>query len=76
MSSPKGNTTCVWFTEARTAGVAVLPDDPAVAARRVDVELLANQVAEAGRVQVGAGADDTVTGEAADLPGNIGQDVH
>lgn len=60
----------------RTTGVPVLADDPAVAAGRVDVELLSHQVAEAGRVQVGAGADDAVTGEAAQLPRHVRQDVH
>lgn len=59
-----------------TAGVSVLADDPAVAAGRVEVELLAHEVAETGRVQVGAGADDTVAREAAQLPGHVGQDVH
>lgn len=54
----------------------MLADDPAVAAGRVDVELLAHEVAETGRVQVGAGADDTVAREAAQLPGHVGQDVH
>lgn len=54
----------------------MLADDPAVAAGRVEVELLAHEVAETGRVQVGAGADDTVAREAAQLPGHVGQDVH
>lgn len=54
----------------------MLADDPAVAAGGVEVKLLCHEVAETGRVQVGAGADDAVTGEAAQLPGYVGQDVH
>lgn len=54
----------------------MLADDPAMAAGGVKAELLSHEVAETGRVQVGAGAYDTVTGEAAQLPGYIGQDVH
>lgn len=54
----------------------MLADDPAVAAGWVEVELLAHEVAETGRVQVGAGADDAVAREAAQLPGHVGQDVH
>lgn len=66
------------FREAggqHTAGVAVLANDPAVAAGRVEVELFAHEVAETGRVQVGAGADDAVAREAAQLPGHVGQNV-
>jgi len=51
-------------------------DDPGVAAGRVEVELLSNEVAETGGVQVGARANDAVTGETTQLPGHIGQDVH
>lgn len=54
----------------------MLPDDPAMAARRVEVELLSHEVAETGGIQVGAGADDTVTWETAQLPGHVCQDVH
>lgn len=54
----------------------MLPNDPAVAAGRVEVQLLSHDVAETGRVQVGTRADDAVTGQAAQLPGHIGQDVH
>lgn len=54
----------------------MLADDPAVAAGGVDVELLSHEVAETRGVQVGAGADDAVTGETAQLPGHVGQDVH
>ncbi len=54
----------------------MLSDDPAVAAGRVEVELLSHEVAETGRVQVGARANDAVTGETAQLPGHVGQDVH
>lgn len=54
----------------------MLSDDPAMAAGGVEVELLSHEVAETGRVQVGAGADDAVTGETTQLPGHVGQDVH
>lgn len=54
----------------------MLSDYPAVAARRVEVELLSHEVAETGGVQVGAGADDAVAGETAQLPGHVGQNVH
>lgn len=54
----------------------MLPDDPAMAARRVEVELLSHEVAETGGIQVGARADDTVTRETAQLPGHVCQDVH
>ena len=59
-----------------TTRVAVLPHDPAVAAGRVQVQLLAHQVAEAGGVQVGAGANHAVARETAQLPRHVGQDVH
>lgn len=59
-----------------TAGVSMLSNDPAMTARGVEVELLSHQVAETGRVQVGARADDAVTWEAAQFPCHIGQDVH
>ena len=54
----------------------MLSDDPAMAGGRVDVQFLSHQVAETGRVQVGAGANDTVAWETAQLPGDVGQDVH
>ena len=50
--------------------------DPAVEAAGVDPELLGHQEAEACRVQVGAAADDTVLGEAAQFPGDISQHVN
>lgn len=60
----------------RTTRVSVLSNDPAVAAGRVKMELLSHDVAETGRVQVGARANDAVTGETTQLPCHIGQDVH
>lgn len=54
----------------------MLSDDPAVAAGRMEVEFLSHEVAKTGRVQVGARANDAVTGETTQLPGHIGQDVH
>lgn len=59
-----------------TAGVAVLPQDPAIEAAGVDPQLVGHQEAESGRVQVGAAADDAVLGEAAQLPGHVGQHVN
>lgn len=59
-----------------TAWVSVLSNDPAVATAGVQVELLSHQVAETGRVQVGAAADDAVLGQTAQLPGYVGQDIH
>lgn len=59
-----------------TTRVSVLSNDPAVAAGRVKMELLSHDVAETGRVQVGARANDAVTGETTQLPCHIGQDVH
>lgn len=53
----------------------MLSDDPAMAAGRVEVELLSHDVTETSGVQVSAGANDAVTGETAQLPGHIGQDV-
>lgn len=66
----------IFKSEAHTAGVAMLPDDPAVTARRMQVELLSHNVAETSRVEVCAGANHTMTGEATQFPGNVGQDVH
>lgn len=59
-----------------TAGVSVLPQDPAVEAAGVDAQFVGDQEAEAGRVQVGAAADDAVLGKAAELPGHVGQHVN
>jgi len=58
-----------------TARVSVLPDDPAMAGRRGDVEALRQQEAKAGRVQVGSRADDAVRREARQLPRHVGEDV-
>lgn len=54
----------------------MLSDDPTMAARRMQVEFLSHDVAETSRVEVSARANHTVTGEATQFPGNIGQDVH
>lgn len=54
----------------------MLSNDPAVATGGVKVQLLAHKVAETTGVQVGAGTDDAVTGETAQLPGHVGQDVN
>ena len=55
--------------------VAMLADDPAVAAWRSDAQLLADKVSQTSRVQVGATADDSVGWQAAELPSDVGQDV-
>lgn len=54
----------------------MLSNDPAVTARRVEVELLCHDVAETCRVQVGTRANDAMTGETTQLPCHISQDVH
>ena len=41
----------------------------------VDVEVVGDEEAEAGGVEIGAGADDAVGGEAGELPGDVGEDV-
>lgn len=53
----------------------MLAQDPAVEAAGVDPQLVGHQEAEPSRVQVGAAADDAVLGEAAQLPGHVGQHV-
>lgn len=58
-----------------TAGVSVLAQHPAIEGAGVDAETFGHQVTEAGGVQVGAAADDTVLGQAAQLPGDVGQHV-
>lgn len=54
----------------------MLSQDVAVEAAGVDAQPLGHHVAEAGGVQVGAAAEDAVLGEAAELPGHVGHDVH
>ncbi len=51
-------------------------NDPTVAARWVDAQLLSHQITETTRVQVCATANDTVPGQTAQLPGHVGQDVN
>lgn len=59
-----------------TAGISVLSHDPSVAAQGVDAQPLSHEVAETGRVQIAATANNAVFGEATDLPGHIGQNIH
>lgn len=59
-----------------TAGVSMLSDNPTMAARWVNAQLLSHQVTETSRVQVCATADHTVPGQTAQLPGYVGQDVN
>lgn len=49
---------------------------PAVETAGVNPQTLGHQVTEAGRVQVGSAADDPMFGQAAQLPGDVGQNVH
>lgn len=39
-------------------------------------QTLGHQETESGRVQVGAGANDTALGQTRQLPGHISQDIH
>lgn len=59
-----------------TARVSMFSNNPTVAARWVNAQLLSHQVTETSRVQVCAAADDTVPGQTAQLPGHVGQDVN
>lgn len=54
----------------------MLSDDPSVAAQGVDAQPFSHEVAETGRVQITATTNNTVFGEATDLPGHIGQNIH
>lgn len=54
----------------------MLSNNPAMAAGRVELQLLAHNVTEPSRVQVGATADHAVLGQTAQLPGHIGQNIH
>lgn len=54
----------------------MLSDDPSVAAQGVDAQPFSHEVAETGRVQIAATTNNTVFGEATDLPGHIGQNIH
>lgn len=59
-----------------TAGVSVFAQHPAVEGAGVDAQALSHQVTEASGVQVGAAANDAVFGQAAQLPGHIGQHIN
>lgn len=50
-------------------------DDPSVHAVGGDAETLGEQEPESRRVQVGAGADDSVLGQTTHLPGHVGENV-
>lgn len=54
----------------------MLSKHPAIKWTGMDAKALGHQVAEAGRVQVSATANDTVLGQATQFPGHIGQHVH
>lgn len=54
----------------------MLANDESVARGGSHSELLGHQEAESRGVQVGAGADDTVLGQPAELPGHVSQHVH
>lgn len=71
-----------WFSVDRgitlklTTGVSVLSQDVTVEAAGMDTQFLRHGVTEAGGVQVGAAANDTVLWKATQFPGNIGQNIH
>lgn len=50
-------------------------DDPAVAWSRSDIQTLWHQKSKPWWIQIGAGADDTILGQTAQLPRNICQDI-
>ena len=54
----------------------MLSDDVAVDAIWRNLQLLADEKAEPGRVKIGATAKDSVLWQAAELPSHVGQDVH
>lgn len=54
----------------------MLANNPPVAAGWVQAQFLTHQVAEPGRVQVGATTNHTVPGKATQLPCHIGQDIN
>lgn len=47
-----------------------------MAGSRGNTQTLRHQETESGRVQVGAGANDTALGQTGQLPGDIGEDIH
>lgn len=55
-----------------TAGVTMLSQHPAIKGAGMNAEAFSHQVAEAGRVQICAAADDTVLGQTAQFPGHVG----
>ncbi|KAI1232564.1 hypothetical protein IHE44_0006392 [Lamprotornis superbus] len=59
-----------------TTGISMLSNDPSMAAQGVDAQPFSHEVAETGRVQIAATTNNTVFGEATDLPGHIGQNIH
>ncbi len=66
----------MWSLCVPTTGISVLSQHPAVKGAGMDAEPFGHQVAEAGRIQVGAAADDAVLGQTAQFPGYIGQHVN
>lgn len=67
-----------YFTQVytHTTGVSMFSQDPAVEAAGMDAQFVSDQEAEAGGVQVGAAADDTVHGKAAQFPGHVSQHIN
>lgn len=49
---------------------------PAIETAGVNPQTLGHQVTEASGVQVGPAADDPVFGQTAQLPGDVGHNVH
>lgn len=53
-----------------------LTNDPSVAGGGGNGQTLGHQETESGRIQVGAGANDTALGQTRQLPGDISQDIY
>lgn len=54
----------------------MLSDNPSMAAARSDLKTLGKQEAEAGRVEVGAGAEDALLRQSRELPRDVREHVH
>lgn len=53
----------------------MLTDNPAVARGWGNSQSLRHKETEPRRIQVGSGTDDTVLGQAGELPGHVGEDI-
>lgn len=59
-----------------TAGVSMFSQYTAVETAGVNPQTLGHQVTEAGGIQVGSTADNPMFGQTAQLPGDVGHNVH